>query len=983
LSVTDPDAGGSHVFSVPGGSPFEVSGTTLKLKAGQTLDFESTPSVTVDVTVTDQGALTRTETFTISVNNGNEPPADIALSGGTVAENAAGAAVGLLSVTDPDAGGSHVFSVPNASAFEVSGTTLKLKAGQALDFETTPSVTVDVTVTDQDGLTRTEAFTITVSNVNETPTDIALSGTAVADKTAGAAVGVLSVTDPDAGGSHAFSVPIASPFEVSGTTLKLKSGQALDFDVTPSVTVDVTVTDQGGLDRTEAFTITVSNGNDAPTDIALTGGSVAENAAGAVVGTLSVTDPDPGGSHVFSVPGGSPFEVSGTTLRLKAGQSLDFESTPSVTVDVTVTDQGALTRTETFTISVTNVNEAPSDIALSGGSIAENIAGGAVGTLSLTDPDAGGSHVFSVPNASPFEVAGTTLKLKAGQSLDFETASSVTVDVTVTDQGGLSRTEAFTVTVTNANDPPSDIALSNLSISEAAVAGTPGAVSATDPDLGQELTFQLDGQSPFELGSDANGVILRLREGEALDFETASSVPISITVTDQGGLSRTEAFTIAVTNTNDAPTASGDIGAGDEGVALTIQASALLANDSDPDGGDTLSLTTVGEAENGQVALSGGTVTFTPAVGYAGAARFRYTASDAGGLTASALVVLTIASLDRVITGNAVGETLTGFAGDDTISGLAGNDVIDGAAGSDWTSYGVAGEAVTVDLAAGIARGGSASGTDTLISIENVIGSGLDDVIFGSAGSNILHGGAGSDRLDGRDGSDTASYHGNVEGISVALDAKGMAFVQEAHGVVDRLVGIENIVGTATNDTLFGDSGSNRLEGGAGNDTIDGGPGNDIADFRTATVGITATLAPNGSASVEDGLGGIDSLLNIEGFAGGSGNDHFVGNAALNNFFHGRRGNDVIDGNGGFDIAMYEDSRAAITATLDSAGTISLADGMGTTDTLIGIDGLMGTRFADRLIGDAQSNFFRGGAGNDVIDGQGDRHPLQHRKRHR
>jgi hypothetical protein len=292
LSVTDPDAGGSHVFSVPGGSPFEVSGTTLKLKAGQSLDFESTPSVTVDVTVTDQGALTRTETFTISVNNGNEPPADIALSGGTVAENAAGAAVGLLSVTDPDTGGSHVFSVPNASAFEVSGTTLKLKAGQALDFETTPSVTVDVTVTDQDGLTRTEALTITVSNVNETPTDIALSGTAVADKTAGAAVGVLSVTDPDAGGSHAFSVPIASPFEVSGTTLKLKSGQALDFDVTPSVTVDVTVTDQGGLARTEAFTITVSNGNDAPTDIALTGGSVAENAAGAVVGTLSVTDPD-------------------------------------------------------------------------------------------------------------------------------------------------------------------------------------------------------------------------------------------------------------------------------------------------------------------------------------------------------------------------------------------------------------------------------------------------------------------------------------------------------------------------------------------------------------------------------------------------------------------------------------------------------------------------------------------------------------------
>ena len=63
-------------------------------------------------------------------------------------------------------------------------------------------------------------------------------------------------------------------------------------------------------------------------------------------------------------------------------------------------------------------------------------------------------------------------------------------------------------------------------------------------------------------------------------------------------------------------------------------------------------------------------MTFTPAVGYAGTARFRYTASDAGGLTASALVVLTIASLDKFIEGSAAGETLTGFGGDDTIAGL-------------------------------------------------------------------------------------------------------------------------------------------------------------------------------------------------------------------------------------------------------------------------------------------------------------------------
>ncbi|MET0092277.1 MAG: retention module-containing protein, partial [Sedimenticola sp.] len=98
--------------------------------------------------------------------------------------------------------------------------------------------------------------------------------------------------------------------------------------------------------------------NQAPTDIALDNQSVAENSAGAVIGTLSTTDPDAGDSHTYTVSD-SRFEVVGDQLKLKAGESLDYESEVTVNVTVTSTDSGTpgLSVDETFTITVTNVDD--------------------------------------------------------------------------------------------------------------------------------------------------------------------------------------------------------------------------------------------------------------------------------------------------------------------------------------------------------------------------------------------------------------------------------------------------------------------------------------------------------------------------------------------------------------------------------------------------------------------------------------------------
>ena len=123
--------------------------------------------------------------------------------------------------------------------------------------------------------------------------------------------------------------------------------------------------------------------------------SVAENAASATtVGTLSATDADAGDTFTYTLVSGTgstdnaSFTISGSTLRIAA--VFDFETKTSYSVRVRVTDAGGLSFEKAITISVTNENEAPTDVAANANSVAENAASGtSVATMSATDVDAG------------------------------------------------------------------------------------------------------------------------------------------------------------------------------------------------------------------------------------------------------------------------------------------------------------------------------------------------------------------------------------------------------------------------------------------------------------------------------------------------------------------------------------------------------------------------------------------------------------------
>jgi len=125
------------------------------------------------------------------------------------------------------------------------------------------------------------------------------------------------------------------------------------------------------------------------------------------------------------------------------------------------------------------------------------------------------------------------------------------------------------------------------------------------------------------------------------------------------------------------------------------------------------------------------------------------------------------------------------------------------------------------------------------------------------------------------------------------------------------------------------------------------------------------------------GYGGNDDLFGYAGddlLYGGAGDDLLVGDNGDDRLYGqtgsdllaGERGNDVMDGGVGFDYATYFYARAGATVDL-AAGTA--ADGFGFTDTLISVEGVYGSKFADTIRGDAGVNELYGNAGDDVLIG--------------
>ena len=285
------------------------------------------------------------------------------------------------------------------------------------------------------------------------------------------------------------------------------------------------------------------------------------------------------------------------------------------------------------------------------------------------------------------------------------------------------------------------------------------------------------------------------------------------------------------------------------------------------------------------------------------------------------------------VTGSSFDDTFTvtsafanpgsGFDAFVSIEGRGGDDIITGN-NSTRASYASAGDAVTVDLAAGTATSTDAGdaaniGNDTFVfdgdftGVNAVLGSKHDDTLLGSDRTDTretFRGSAGDDLIDGRGGRDRVDYlDGDEGGVEVDLSQNTAT---DAFDGVDTLLNIEDVRGSRGSDLIIGDDGGNKLEGNDGDDTLSGGSGND--------------------------------------------------------FLMGGAGSDVINGGAGIDQASYFDSETAVTVDL-TAGTATDEDGA--VDTLSGIEEVEGSEYDDTIIGDAGVNDLRGDFGDDIIQGGG------------
>ncbi|CUS33712.1 conserved hypothetical protein [Candidatus Nitrospira nitrosa] len=346
---------------------------------------------------------------------------------------------------------------------------------------------------------------------------------------------------------------------------------------------------------------------------------------------------------------------------------------------------------------------------------------------------------------------------------------------------------------------------------------------------------------------------------------------------------------------------------------------------------------------------------------------------------------LTGNSANNVLSGLAGNDTLVGGSGNDQLNGGSGNDRVDGGTGIDTADYSTATAAVTVNLGNIGAQNTGGAGSDTLVSIENLIGSNVADNLFGNTGNNVLiglsgndqlygdtgddrlSGGAGDDSLDGGLGLDTADYSTATAAVTVNL---GVTNYQNTGGAgTDLVVDIENLLGSNFNDVLTGNTGANVLTGGAGNDTLDGGVGADVMQggtgndiYHVDTPGDAVVEATDDAAggrdtvysSITSTLGfGIEQLVlagtaAINGTGNAKNNDLF-GNDAKNTL-SGLEGNDAIYGQGGEDRLF------------GGGGDDQLAGGAGS-------DIVHGESGRDQLFGGSGADVLDGGAGADTMTG--------------
>ena len=409
--------------------------------------------INVTVTATD-GSFSVTDTFALTVVNTNDDPTALSLSATTIDENSLGGVIGDLTTTDDDNinGDTHTYTLSgtDAASFEVVNNQLKLKAGVSANYETKSTYAVTVTTTDGSGSTFAQSFNVTVNDVNDAPTAISLTATAIDENAVGTTVGYLSSTDEDAGDNVSYSLvgPYSDYFEINDNQLKLKDGVSLNCELRNSISIIVKATDDDGLSSYKNFTFIINDLNDDPTAIKLASNSIEDGVTGASIGKVIVDDEDIGDSFTYSL-NDDRFEIVDGILKLKTGQSLNSGTEPTVVIDITATDSQGSQFTQNLTLRVGIVQ-------LDNYTFDENALGVSIGNISVSGLDAGSGLTYSLSgeDARYFEITDQgVLKLKDEIGANYERDGEYSLVINAKNNSGESISSVVNLSVNDIEEP--------------------------------------------------------------------------------------------------------------------------------------------------------------------------------------------------------------------------------------------------------------------------------------------------------------------------------------------------------------------------------------------------------------------------------------------------------------------------------------------------------------------------------------------------
>ncbi|MEQ9621877.1 Ig-like domain-containing protein [Coleofasciculus chthonoplastes] len=748
----------------------------------------------------------------LTINDINESPRITSNSTPNLDENTT--LVTTITATDPD-GDIPTFSITggtDSSFFTLDANTGELSFNNPANFETPldadgdNSYDVEITADDGNGGSDSQSLTITVNDINESPTITSNSTPNLDENTT--LVTTITATDPD-GDTPTFSITggtDSSLFTLDANTGELSFNNPanfespLDADGNNSYDVEITADDGNGGSDSQSLTITVNDINETP--LANNDNFSTDEATAFTTTNVLDNDNDPDSSDTISVSNLDTTTTLGLVINNGDGtfyydpngqfESLAVGETAIDNFSYTIDDGNGNTDTATVNITLNGVNDIP--IANDDNFTINEDSAFTTANFLDNDSDIDSNDTLTFASLDTSNTLGTvtlnadnTLTYNPNHAFAFLTQGETATDsfiYTLYDGNGGIDTATVTVTINGSNDAPTLSTINKSGDEDTTISFTATDFTAVFNDPEGDSLSQIN-----ILSLPANG-ILRLNGTAVTPGETIAAINLdNLSFTPDANFNGTTSFiwnaadgslfasgaavNLAIASVNDNPVSGDDQATTLENTAVTID---ILANDSDPVEGDSVFIdsfdaisllgSTISQDDNGTPNdLTDDQLVYTPEFGFVGTDSFTYTISDGNGGTSTATVDVVVEPIqDMTLFGTPLDDTLVANIGDDTLFGLTGEDILNGKAGDDFAD----------------------GGAD-------------DDQLQGEAGNDTLLGNSGNDFLDGGEGDD----------------------------ILDGDTGDDILFGDLGNDTLNGGGDRDFLSGGVGDDLLDGGTGSD------------------------------------------------------------------------------------------------------------------------------------------------------------